>query len=153
MSYTFILDAFVCVYELIGFLFFFFFSSRRRHTRCALVTGVQTCALPISRLAVVDVAGNLATNTVTLHGNGRLIEGANTVLLNTNGIDKEWFYRADTANWVTYAPLIEDATFPFPEEFDNYFILMLAMEINSTYGQEMNPINLYLLKLSKRQLS
>src|SRR3546814_10566039 len=29
-------------------LLFFFFSSRRRHTRCALVTGVQTCALPIS---------------------------------------------------------------------------------------------------------
>src|SRR3546814_18538618 len=28
--------------------FLFFFSSRRRHTRCALVTGVQTCALPIS---------------------------------------------------------------------------------------------------------
>src|SRR3546814_616804 len=28
-------------------LLFFFFSSRRRHTRCALVTGVQTCALPI----------------------------------------------------------------------------------------------------------
>src|SRR3546814_18779846 len=27
---------------------FFFFSSSRRHTRCALVTGVQTCALPIS---------------------------------------------------------------------------------------------------------
>src|SRR3546814_18898796 len=27
---------------------FFFVSSRRRHTRCALVTGVQTCALPIS---------------------------------------------------------------------------------------------------------
>src|SRR3546814_16207798 len=29
----------------------FFFSSRRRHTRCALVTGVQTCALPIYELA------------------------------------------------------------------------------------------------------
>src|SRR3546814_2137193 len=29
-------------------VFVFFFSSRRRHTRCALVTGVQTCALPIS---------------------------------------------------------------------------------------------------------
>src|SRR3546814_3095959 len=35
---------------------FFFFSSRRRHTRCALVTGVQTCALPIS-----EVARQLAT--------------------------------------------------------------------------------------------
>src|SRR3546814_15625181 len=36
----------------------FFFSSRRRHTRCALVTGVQTCALPISGLVTgqVDVA-------------------------------------------------------------------------------------------------
>src|SRR3546814_1791129 len=28
-----------------------FFSSRRRHTRCALVTGVQTCALPICDIA------------------------------------------------------------------------------------------------------
>src|SRR3546814_3550561 len=31
----------------------FFFSSRRRHTRCALVTGVQTCALPILAKAMV----------------------------------------------------------------------------------------------------
>src|SRR3546814_10466855 len=31
-----------------GGVLFLFFSSRRRHTRCALVTGVQTCALPIS---------------------------------------------------------------------------------------------------------
>src|SRR3546814_8841688 len=30
--------------------FYFFFASRRRHTSCALVTGVQTCALPICRL-------------------------------------------------------------------------------------------------------
>src|SRR3546814_10706873 len=34
---------------LVLLMFFFFFSSRRRHTRCALVTGVQTCALPILR--------------------------------------------------------------------------------------------------------
>src|SRR3546814_2087965 len=34
-------------------LMFFFFSSRRRHTRCALVTGVQTCALPISAATVL----------------------------------------------------------------------------------------------------
>src|SRR3546814_7971642 len=32
----------------------FFFSSRRRHTRCALVTGVQTCALPIYRTAAAE---------------------------------------------------------------------------------------------------
>src|SRR3546814_5167016 len=33
-----------------GCVWLFCFSSRRRHTRCALVTGVQTCALPISLL-------------------------------------------------------------------------------------------------------
>src|SRR3546814_2071986 len=37
-----------------GVLFFFFFTSRRRHTSCALVTGVQTCALPILREVMVQ---------------------------------------------------------------------------------------------------
>src|SRR3546814_9049942 len=38
-------------------VFIFFFSSRRRHTRCALVTGVQTCALPIWLPVVVFFHG------------------------------------------------------------------------------------------------
>src|SRR3546814_3423193 len=41
----------------------FFFSSRRRHTRCALVTGVQTCALPIS--ANIVLPGRIATPRIT----------------------------------------------------------------------------------------
>src|SRR3546814_7240820 len=44
----------------------FFFSSRRRHTRCALVTGVQTCALPI---CLLDAAAQAA---VPLSGEGVL---------------------------------------------------------------------------------
>src|SRR3546814_3057983 len=55
----------LCLYLVVGFclcvvlcivntlLLCFFFSSRRRHTRCALVTGVQTCALPICGRPVV----------------------------------------------------------------------------------------------------
>src|SRR3546814_10501916 len=35
------------VIDFVFVVLWFFFSSRRRHTRCALVTGVQTCALPI----------------------------------------------------------------------------------------------------------
>src|SRR3546814_8156778 len=38
------------------FIVVFFFSSRRRHTRCALVTGVQTCALPISTPSIAPAA-------------------------------------------------------------------------------------------------
>src|SRR3546814_9038764 len=37
--------------------FLFFFSSRRRHTRCALVTGVQTCALPILIFITISFYG------------------------------------------------------------------------------------------------
>src|SRR3546814_3587564 len=50
--------------------FCFFFSSRRRHTRCALVTGVQTCALPISAacqhlaVAEAEVAGEIVEQAV-----------------------------------------------------------------------------------------
>src|SRR3546814_6195275 len=44
----------------------FFFSSRRRHTRCALVTGVQTCALPIlagvEELVAEDLEDDLGWN-------------------------------------------------------------------------------------------
>src|SRR3546814_17336333 len=50
----------------IAFMFMCFFSSRRRHTRCALVTGVQTCALPISNRAAP--AGDPATFRVHIGG-------------------------------------------------------------------------------------
>src|SRR3546814_7313035 len=54
---------------------FFFFSSRRRHTRCALVTGVQTCALPILRLTfdaletldAIEQQGSFAKAAEVLH--------------------------------------------------------------------------------------
>src|SRR3546814_5212352 len=40
----------------------FFFSSRRRHTRCALVTGVQTCALPICYTLLMGTVSTHAIN-------------------------------------------------------------------------------------------
>src|SRR3546814_20376649 len=43
----------------------FWFSSRRRHTRCALVTGVQTCALPISGSNVSLLIGNPTNAAIT----------------------------------------------------------------------------------------
>src|SRR3546814_9090247 len=44
------LGTYMCMYVCLSL----FFTSRRRHTRCALVTGVQTCALPIYLAAVHD---------------------------------------------------------------------------------------------------
>src|SRR3546814_3979331 len=45
-------------------MYIFFFSSRRRHTRCALVSGVQTCALPILRASMKKCPG-ICANSVS----------------------------------------------------------------------------------------
>src|SRR3546814_3874739 len=47
-------DGVVVMYQVVYLLYLFFFSSRRRHTRCALVTGVQTCALPILHQVTIN---------------------------------------------------------------------------------------------------
>src|SRR3546814_5839511 len=46
----------------------FFFSSRRRHTRCALVTGVQTCALPISVIEPMAIDSTRAVGCADAQG-------------------------------------------------------------------------------------
>src|SRR3546814_3292280 len=76
----------MCWYRL-AVMFFFFFSSRRRHTRCALVTGVQTCALPISpRRAVVGWdSGRLAMVLAVLEARCGLSFSACEVYLNVAG--------------------------------------------------------------------
>src|SRR3546814_5356638 len=57
-------------------LVLFFFSSRRRHTRCALVTGVQTCALPISEIrAHCDIDGARTEGAVQVGPFARLRPG------------------------------------------------------------------------------
>src|SRR3546814_2936237 len=52
----------------------FFFSSRRRHTRCALVTGVQTCALPIYRSTDTLTVCNLTIPTLILLLNDTILK-------------------------------------------------------------------------------
>src|SRR3546814_6109996 len=69
----------------------FFFSSRRRHTRCALVTGVQTCALPIYVTMTLGTAANVSTGALNLDASTTLAfelasEGANGVI-NTSSAD------------------------------------------------------------------
>src|SRR3546814_8814598 len=51
----------------------FFFSSRRRHTSCALVTGVQTCALPISGYDDALAAKILAPLHQVVHGGSLVV--------------------------------------------------------------------------------
>src|SRR3546814_16143579 len=70
-------------------MFDFFFSSRRRHTRCALVTGVQTCALPIfinldfaDIRTVMSEMGKAMMGTGEAEGDRRAIEAAEKAIAN-----------------------------------------------------------------------
>lgn len=106
-----------------------------------------------SRFAALDVIGNLSTNNVTIHGNGRLIEGATTLTLDTDSYNAEWFYRADTGNWVKYADLTTTDTFPFPTEFDDYFVITLAIRLNPAYGAGLDPQSQIIYNRAKGHLT
>lgn len=102
----------------------------------------QTVYLPVrpydgSRIALIDPASRLADAPVTVDGNGRSIEGGNNFIANTDGLRKLWFYRADLGSWVSITPIALTDPFPFPPEFDDYFITKLAMRINPRYGRTM----------------
>jgi len=86
------------------------------------------------RLAVADAGAELATYNVVLDGNGRTIEGAATVTLNTNGLARQWLYRADLADWKRLTDLALTDAMPFPTEFDDYFVLMLALRLSPRQG-------------------
>jgi hypothetical protein len=105
-----------------------------------------------TRFAVSDVTGNFSTYPVTVHGNGRLIEGAQSITLNTDDLKREWFYRDDTATWERYSPLEAADTFPFPEEFDDFFITMLAIRLNPSYGVQLDAQSEAIFKRSRSQL-
>src|SRR3546814_6965727 len=64
-----------CVCCVLCLLFFFFFSSRRRHTRCALVTGVQTCALPIWAALGLSILSGMMFHSERPEKMGYPIEG------------------------------------------------------------------------------
>lgn len=99
-----------------------------------------------ARMAIVDVAGNFATDQLTIFGNGRLIEGQTEMTYNTSGETREWMYRGDLGNWVVVNPITLTGTMPWGPEFDDLFIIRLAMRLNPRYGQTMHPASMQTLK-------
>lgn len=106
-----------------------------------------------ARMGIVDVSENFATTGLTVFGNGRSIEGNAQMTYTTDGEIREWFYREDLANWVTVVPLDPLGDMPFPPEFDDMFIIMLAMRLNPRYGQVLHPASEAALKSAMTKFS
>lgn len=105
-----------------------------------------------TRIGVVDPYARLATYPITLSGNGRTIEGAASVVLNTNSTNRVWFYRADTGNWARITDIESFSEMPFPLEFDDYFIIALAGRINPTCGRATAPESIARFNQQRNQL-
>src|SRR3546814_6914349 len=75
----------------------FFFSNRRRHTRCALVTGVQTCALPICRAYATGRRKDAVARVWLKPGSGKVI---------VNGRDQEVYFARPTLRLVINQPFV-----------------------------------------------
>lgn len=104
-----------------------------------------------ARMGIADPFGRLASVPVTLNANGRTIEGTATLLLNTNGLFREWFYRADLGGWVRLTQKVAADEMPFPDDFDNFFITLLAMRLNPRYGRTMDEQSGIIFKADRRK--
>lgn len=120
------------------------------------LSSAQTIYLPQqpadgTRIGVQDLQGNFATYNLTLNGNGRRIEGAATLTLSTNSLNRQWFFRADTGNWVRVATLDDSDDFPFPLEFEDWFIFMLTLRFAPRLGPAMPDATIAAMKRAQSQ--
>lgn len=107
-----------------------------------------------ARMALIDPGARLAAAPITVDGNGRTVQGAATQVNSVDSVAKIWFYRADLGDWVLLSLLTaaDDEEFPFPIEFDDYFITMLAMRLNPRYGRSLNEASVAALARTLEKL-
>lgn len=105
-----------------------------------------------TRFGAIDVAKTFSQFPVTIHGNGRSFEGLTEVTLSEDGFKGEWIYRSDLANWMKVLPLDLEQEFPFPQEFDEYFITMLALRLNPAYGASIDDQTSEVFRRSRTQI-
>lgn len=99
-----------------------------------------------SRMSISDPHSRLVAFNVTLDANGRTIENTATVTLDTNGTFREWFYRADLSDWVRLSDLATTDNVPFPTEFDDMFVSMLAIRLSPRYGRKLTEETVSVLR-------
>jgi len=103
---------------------------------------------------VLETTGDTPTPvTLTIYGNGRTIEGEPMMVYSAIDKAREWIYREDLGDWVVSSPLDLNGIMPYPPEFDDMFIIMLALRLNPRYGQIMHPASVEALKSFKTKFS
>lgn len=102
------------------------------------------------RFAIADTSGG--ANTFVADANGRQIEGADTVTVDAGYGERQWMYQAATGNWVRISTIAQDDTFPFPVDYDDYFVTMLALRINPRFSQAVTQETMNALARMRSQI-
>lgn len=90
-----------------------------------------------ARMAFINVGGDLPQFPITISGNGRLVEGSPTLLINAQPTGPIlWFYRDDTANWTRITDLLIDSASPLPPQFDDFLISSMSIRRGPAYNKE-----------------
>lgn len=105
------------------------------------------------RFSVVDATNSFGGAKLNIDSNGRKFEGTPGItVLGTEGMAKQWLYRADLADWRPIDPLTVEDDMPFPADFDDYFIISLAARLNPRYGQQMSQESGLRLEQQRQQI-
>ena len=92
-----------------------------------------------ARMAMIQGSGagdmGVPGSTLTLDGNGRTIEGANTQAYTDPITARQWLYRADLGDWTAVIPLLIGGNCPFPPELDDLWVTALFIRLAPRYGK------------------
>ena len=105
------------------------------------------------RFSFVDVANTFDSFALTINPNGRKLEGAvGSAVYSTEGLVRQFMYRSDVADWKKIDTLALGDTFPFPADFDDYFIISLAMRLNPRYAKQLSKESTERLEQQRGQI-
>jgi len=94
-----------------------------------------------ARMGLTNVGASYATQPLTINANGRLIEGAATLVLSAaTATPLLWFYRADLSDWKRVATLVSTDTSPLPEDFDAFWRCAIAIELCPRFGKDPKSV-------------
>lgn len=94
-----------------------------------------------SRMAIVQGSGagdsGVTGAQLVLDGNGRTIEGSNTLTYTNPVTPREWFFRADTGDWKAIAAVALTDENLLPAEFDELVSLYIFLRLAPRYGKQL----------------
>lgn len=116
-------------------------------------TTVWLAEAPNDGARMAFVAAPAMVDTLTVDGNGRLIESASEITLQKSDVSRAWFYRADLAGWVKLTDLALTDLSPLPEDLEDLLVCALNVRLAPRYGQDPRAGTVsqlkYMMKLAK----